>query len=261
MIVTCPACETRYLVDDAALGDAGGRRLRCASCGHLWRYSIAAAAIEAVGREMAAEAAAQATPPSPPPLRRLRARPSPPLVRPPPESPPTEAALLRADRDSEPARYPDGPMALPRTSVEAELPQARRRLGGLTLALVAIGLAVIAVLARNMIPALYPPAAPVLQALHLAEPGGAGLAIKVLPPTRTSDAFGVAGDITNETAAPQRVPRLQVTVRDGYGDYLASRIVDPPVEQLRPGAVAHFEVVFEHPSITAVAADVTFAAQ
>ncbi len=35
MIVRCPSCATRYLVDPAALG-SGGRPVRCARCGHGW---------------------------------------------------------------------------------------------------------------------------------------------------------------------------------------------------------------------------------
>src|SRR5258707_7193965 len=35
MIVTCPACSTRYLVDPRALGSAG-RMVRCANCANTW---------------------------------------------------------------------------------------------------------------------------------------------------------------------------------------------------------------------------------
>lgn len=37
MILTCPACRTRYLVDDRALGGTAGRTVRCAQCGHTWQ--------------------------------------------------------------------------------------------------------------------------------------------------------------------------------------------------------------------------------
>ena len=36
MIVSCPACATRFSLDAALLGDAG-RNVRCAKCSHKWK--------------------------------------------------------------------------------------------------------------------------------------------------------------------------------------------------------------------------------
>ncbi|MGO4727827.1 MULTISPECIES: DUF3426 domain-containing protein [unclassified Inquilinus] len=64
MIVTCPSCSTRYLVDPAAIGH-DGRRVKCARCGHLWRESsveVVAAAPASPHSVLVGPAAAQAAP-------------------------------------------------------------------------------------------------------------------------------------------------------------------------------------------------------
>jgi predicted Zn finger-like uncharacterized protein len=38
MIVSCPACATRYLLEPIALGPKG-RQVRCAQCGHSWQQN------------------------------------------------------------------------------------------------------------------------------------------------------------------------------------------------------------------------------
>ena len=59
MIVSCPACATRFSLDATLLGP-NGRNVRCAKCGHRWRQQAPAAAestsLETVGADAAAAA-------------------------------------------------------------------------------------------------------------------------------------------------------------------------------------------------------------
>ena len=46
MILTCPACDTKYVVKDGAI-PPGGRQVRCASCKHSWHQEPEGAVVEA----------------------------------------------------------------------------------------------------------------------------------------------------------------------------------------------------------------------
>ncbi len=248
MIVICPACETRYLVDDAALGGAGGRRVRCASCGNVWQFSPEGAAIQAAVAEVAAatEAAAARTAAEP----RASAAP--------------RAEALRPEPGTAAPTHPAGPSALPRPSVAVELPAAargrRRRAQSLGVLVLACGLVLIAILARDRVEATWPATNRVYVALHLAEPPGAGLKVTVTP-RRTPDSLVITGDIFNSAAEPRRVPQLRVTLQDGNKVDLVSKVIDAPIDVLAPNGTAHFNTTFDHPSITATGVAVTFATQ
>jgi predicted Zn finger-like uncharacterized protein len=65
MILTCPACGTRYQADEASFPPAG-RKVRCAKCSHIWHQEGAVAAPEP---DVAAITAPERVPePAPPPV-------------------------------------------------------------------------------------------------------------------------------------------------------------------------------------------------
>jgi predicted Zn finger-like uncharacterized protein len=230
--IVCPRCETRFVVADAALGGAIGRRLRCAGCGHVWHYS-----------------------PEPIAVR-------PPIIEAPAPTTAAIAAMPPGAEDAPRTEAQPGLTVLPRPVVASEpIAPARRdgvRIGILAVLLAAAVLALAVVLGRERIEALYPPLAPVYAKLGLAASPGAGLAVTVTP-TRRADSLLIDGDIVNGAANPRPVPRLRLTLLDGNKIDLASKVIDPPVPELRPGATAHFNVSFEHPASNAVRVDVTFA--
>jgi predicted Zn finger-like uncharacterized protein len=251
MIVTCPACHTRYLVDEAELGSEGRRRMRCASCGNLWHYSPVVAAIQSAVAEATAEieAAAHATHPAPAsPYAPIAAgaAPAAPIIRPEPgtQSPATMSAA------------PPPPPVTP--------PQAGRaaRGGGRVAALVSVllilALALTLVVARDEIIARLPTAAALYDQLRLNHAPGRRLEI-----TKTVERFPgsiiVAGTVVNNTEQPQRVARLRVTLLDAGNSGLETHIIDPPAAELAPGGAMPYQTRFDNPSNAAVAVDIAFA--
>ena len=96
MIIACPACSTRYVVPDSAIG-VDGRTVRCAKCKHSWFQD--GASVEGVVASEAAAPAPSPSPPPPPPAReeeRAEARPGFSFSQ---EEPETEPAAEEPDFD------------------------------------------------------------------------------------------------------------------------------------------------------------------
>ncbi|QZD91427.1 zinc-ribbon domain-containing protein [Qipengyuania xiapuensis] len=66
MIIACPACSTRYVVPDSAIG-VDGRTVRCAKCKHSWFQEGSSAEAVSESEAVAAPAPTPAPPPPPPP--------------------------------------------------------------------------------------------------------------------------------------------------------------------------------------------------
>ena len=228
MIVSCPNCNTRFRVEDAALADPAGRELRCANCSHRWRY---------------------VPEPAEPPTETTSA--AAPLVAPPnPE--PTLAPLVA----------PAEPISAPAAAIPPR-PAPRRGshtgLGCLAVIVVLAIVVAIGVLASDRIAGWWPAAASFYRSVGLRPvPLGSGLEIGKVMPTRNGDALIVEGDVTNTTDSDRPVPRLRVILRDTANKELAAKIIDPPTPSLARGATARFKTQFDRPSDAATGVAVTF---
>jgi predicted Zn finger-like uncharacterized protein len=220
MIVTCPACRTRYMVAEPELRRPGGRTVRCANCGHRWRQE---------------PAVADRPPPEPAPIA-LPVRELPPEGALPPVPDTNPAAVM-------PPRRHRG-LAFGALAVLVLI--------GLAILALVVG--------RGWVAAAWPPAARLYAAVGLSATAPVtGLKIDKITPSRAADGLVIEGEIVNSARIALKVPRLRVALQDGAGKEVQFKIVDPPKALLQPGETAHFRTPFEHASDTATGVVVTFA--
>jgi predicted Zn finger-like uncharacterized protein len=228
MILTCPACSTRYLVAATALG-GGGRRVRCAKCQHLWH----------------------ARPPedAPPPVEMI------------PSAPAEPEHGRRHDRPRDPVltapRYPVP--VVPR-------PPARRWvvLGWVGLDAAIVILLLILGLARDTVVEHWPRAARLYTLVGLAaEPPGAGLEFRQVNTARADDngapALVVEGEVANVSSVPRGLPKLKVVLQDDGKRALQSWRFEIPTGPLPPGGSALFRTTIPRPAEAATGLVVTVA--
>jgi predicted Zn finger-like uncharacterized protein len=227
MIIACPACSTRYVVPDSAIG-VEGRTVRCAKCRHSWFQ----AGPDVVPRDDA-PAPDVAPRPAPPPEPAPAPAPAPEVADPPPPAP-AAVRPVTPPRATEPAEAGPSPFA-------HEPPfRPRRNPARLwTLGAVLFALCVAALIGSaswyglpswlQVAPRTFGATRPDLELTFPADRQDR----RTLP--NGTEYFGASGTVTNIGKDVREVPQILIVLRDARNRVVYTWTVIPPRDVLKPG--------------------------
>jgi predicted Zn finger-like uncharacterized protein len=251
MILTCPSCGTQYAVKDGAIA-AGGRKVRCASCGESWHQEpeAAAGAEPAPSQPEVEEPIAEEEFGSQPEVDQAPggdgfAEDMPaetPLAEPPgsvPVPPPDEIPLPTEDMDGSWDPEKELPDAEELEAVEDETAADRKRSWQMAIFL---AIAIVVLIAAAFW--FFAPDS-LRQRVGFAAAQPTPLQIAPGTPERQTLASGnelvvVSGRVINPSGKVQQVPPIEAQLRDKGGRLVYSWTIAPPAPRLKPGESVPF---------------------
>ncbi|MFM5949999.1 MAG: zinc-ribbon domain-containing protein [Novosphingobium sp.] len=260
MIIACPACNTRYVVPDQAIG-VDGRTVRCAKCRHSWFQEGPVLDLAEPAPPEPAPVAPSPPPPPPPPA------PAPveqePVSAPPPpvtDQPGASAAEPEFDEPAPPpplggfgddvvAPPPSMPSPAANTYYDDNQasqfdyePPFRPRRNPARMWMIAASLFAVVALGAVAAAAWYglPSWMPFAQPMFAEEQPGLKLEFpekrqgqRQLPDQ--SWFFEANGSVTNISQTSRSVPPILVVLRDARGRVVYNTVIQPPKRVLAPG--------------------------
>ena len=263
MIIACPSCDARYLLDPAKIGP-DGRRVKCAKCGHTWAQTAPPP------KDPAGDTAVESgSPPKPPDIhiadalqdRMGRDAPEPEDSLDDPDGTDENFRSRSDDAFSAVGADPDFDTSRRRASVPALQREPRNwpaRLAWIILALVVSGTVAGFIAFEKSIVTAWPASKKLYDTVGLTtKPATKEFRVRSFQHNYpTPDVLRIEGELENLSDDPHDAPNIQVLAIDGEGAVVKTWKFSPPKRRMLPDEVVKFATEVRNPPATAKRFDV-----